>query len=263
MIKLRKLELSVTKKIVFNMILAICLLITDELYAAFFDNHAEGWHWYIDPSRSEATKEEKRLPLLKATPTEQLKAYQQKLEDLLHKAIMQPSHKNVKRYQLMQKDLMDRSQQFSDVWMQVVYQNPELDHTVKFPVNQKARHIYLDQRQEQIKNTIYKLRNQYGLFFFFSSKCSYCHQFAPIVVRFAKQYDWRVIPISLDHQGIAEFREFMPDNGLAEKWNVTALPSLFAVDPKTGHILPVAFGLTSIDQMETRIMALLPEESHD
>ena len=246
------------KKIVFSVLLI--LVFNSELNAAFFDNHAEGWHWYINPAIPETTTEDKKRPLSKATPTEQLKAYQKKLEGLLHKAIMQPSYQNVKAYQLMQKDLMDRSQQFSDLWMQVVYQNPELDNTVKFPVNQKARHIYLDERQEQIKNTIYKLRNQYGLFFFFSSKCIYCHQFAPIVVRFAKQYDWRVIPISLDGIGVAEFKEFMPDNGLAEKWQVTVLPSLFAVDPKSGHILPVAFGLTSIDQMETRIMALSRED---
>lgn len=246
------------KKIVFNLILAICWLITSDLDAAFFDNHNEGWHWYIDPT---LPKEEEK-PLPQASPTEQVQAYKKKLEALLHKAIMQPSYQNIKAYQLMQKDLMDRSQHFANVWMQVVYQNPELDNTVKFPVNQKARHIYLDNQQSKIENSIYKLRNQYGLFFFFSSKCSYCHQFAPIVARFAKQYDWRVIAISLDGEGVAEFPEFMPDNGLAAKWNVTALPSLFAVNPETSHILPVAFGLTSIQQMETRIMALL-EDNHD
>ncbi len=246
------------KKIVFNLILAICWLITSELDAAFFDNHNEGWHWYIDPK----LPQEEANPLPQASPTEQVQAYKKKLEFLLHKAIMQPSYQNIKAYQLMQKDLMDRSQHFANVWMQVVYQNPELDNTVKFPVNQKARHIYLDNQQSKIENSIYKLRNQYGLFFFFSSNCSYCHQFAPIVARFAKQYDWRVIAISLDGEGVAEFPEFMPDNGLAAKWNVTALPSLFAVNPETGHILPVAFGLTSIQQMETRIMALL-EDNHD
>jgi len=257
MIQSHKRESSVKKKIVFNLILAICWLITSELDAAFFDNHNEGWHWYIDPTLPQEAK-----PLPQASPTEQVQAYKKKLEFLLHKAIMQPSYQNVKAYQLMQKDLMDRSQHFANVWMQVVYQNPKLDNTVKFPVNQKARHIYLDNQQSKIENSIYKLRNQYGLFFFFSSKCSYCHQFAPIVARFAKQYDWRVIPISLDGGGVAEFPEFMPDNGLAAKWNVTALPSLFAVNPETGHILPVAFGLTSIQQMETRIMALL-EDNHD
>lgn len=247
-----------TKKIVFKLILAVCGLATGELNAAFFDKHSEGWHWYIDPMPLNQAAQ--LLP--QAAPTEQLQDYKKKLELLLHTAIMQPSYQNVKAYQLMQKDLMDRSQHFSNVWMQVVYQNPELDNTVKFPVNQKARHIYLDNRQSKIKSAIYKLRNDYGLFFFFSSKCSYCHHFAPIVARFAKQYDWRVIPISLDGGGVAEFPEFMPDNGLAATWNVTALPSLFAVNPATFHILPVAFGMTSIDQMETRIMALL-EDNHD
>jgi hypothetical protein len=38
------------------------------------------------------------------------------------------------------------------------------------------------------------------------------------------------------------------------------LPALFAVNPKTGDVVPVAYGLTSLDQMENRIMTLLKDK---
>jgi hypothetical protein len=35
------------------------------------------------------------------------------------------------------------------------------------------------------------------------------------------------------------------------------MPALFAVNPNTGHVIPIALGMTSIDQMEIRIMSLV------
>ena len=152
---------------------------------------------------------------------------------------------------------MQKSQNFAKTWMQVVYENPQLDHTLIAPVNQKARHIYLDQERSQIAETIHNLKEQYGLLFFFSSSCVYCHQFAPIVQQFSAKYGWQVMAISLDGGSVPGFKEILPDNGLAVKLQVPVLPALFAVDPKTEQVLPVAFGLTTLDQMEARIMALI------
>ena len=157
----------------------------------------------------------------------------------------------------MQQDLMRRSEIFSKKWMQVVYQNPELDHTLVAPVNQKARHIYLDQEKEQRRLAIQNLKEDYGLFFFFSSDCDYCYQFAPIVRQFSKNYGWEVIAISADGGGIPGFQNIVLDNGLLTQWKVKVLPSLFAVNPKTGDVLPISYGLTSLDDMETRVMTLL------
>ena len=239
-----------TKKTLFS----ILLLITSKLNAAFFEQHADGWHWYQDPIPTEELKSNQNLA--SGSPTELIKAYQQELEKRLHKAWVYPSYKNLQAYQNMQQDLMQRSQNFSQTWMQVVYQNPQLDHTLRSPVNQKSRHIYLDQEKQTIKEMISRLKDQYGLFFFFDSSCEYCYQFAPIVQQFAKNYGWKVIGVSVDGKPISGFTEFVRDNGLASKWNVRVLPSLFAVNPTTGDLLPVAHGLTSLDEMEVRIMVL-------
>lgn len=66
-----------------------------------------------------------------------------------------------------------------------------------------------------------------------------------------------VLPITLDGGSLEQFPNAQRDNGLFKEWNTEVLPALFAVNPKTGHVIPIAFGLTGIDQMELRIMKLV------
>lgn len=240
----------------------------------FYQNHAHGWHWYETPnleeeqSQTEAatknpdidTKAEKEKAKPK-TPKEIVTAYREELENRLADAWMHPTIEKIKSYQTMQKDMMDRSKNFSDVWMQSVFLNPGLDNTISSPVNQKARHIQLDLQSKQVKQTITNLAEEYGLFFFFSSHCDYCHEFAPIVKMFSEQYGWQVLAISLDGGAIAEFPDAKPDNGLFQQWQVGVMPALYAVNPNTGHVIPIALGMTSIDQMEVRIMSLAGQRS--
>jgi conjugal transfer pilus assembly protein TraF len=245
--------------------------------ASFFGEHARGWHWYevlpvTEPEQQiddksivmqipQEDKEHQKRSHPK-TPTELVKAYREVLESRLHAAWVNPTPQNLKAYQEIQKDLMDRSQIFSTVWMQNVFQNPELDHTLVSPVNQQGRHLQIDLEKESTARTIQNLSEEYGLFFFFSGDCPYCHQFAPIVKRFAETYGWEVIAISVDagapdRASLAEFPHAQSDNGLFEAWNIKVLPSLFAVNPKTQEAIPIAYGLTSLDEMENRIMTLV------
>ena len=244
-------------------ICCVGLLFMSALQAVFFEERSQGWHWYQDPlialfeaesPSSERTSSDEGAPL---EPSVIIQSYRKELEQRLHRAWVYPSMQNIKAYQLMQKDLMQRSQNFAHTWMQVVYQNPSLDHSLVFPMGHQARHVYLDQQKANVRTTIQSLREDYGLFFFFSSQCAYCHQFAPIVKAFSKEHGWAVLAISTDGGTLAEFPEALPDQGLMQKWKVEFVPALFAVNPKTGEILPLAYGLTALDQIEERLIALL------
>jgi len=239
---------------------------------SFFGEHARGWHWYevLPVAEPEQQTEDKSIAIQTAeedkehptrshpkTPTELVKAYREALESRLHAAWVNPTPQNLKAYQEMQKDLMDRSQTFATVWMQSVFQNPELDHTLVSPVSQQGRHLHIDLEKDRTFKVIKGLSETFGLFFFFSGDCPYCHQFAPIVKRFAETYGWEVIAISADGESLAEFPNAQNDNGLFEAWGLKVLPSLFAVNPKTKSTIPIAYGLTSLDEMENRIMTLV------
>ncbi|MBP9752205.1 MAG: type-F conjugative transfer system pilin assembly protein TraF [Proteobacteria bacterium] len=243
-------------------LLIITLFLLNHCFGdGFFNTHSKGWHWYEkiieeeDELKKDVKKEDqKQKPM---TPSETVKAYSKELENRLHKAWINPTGENIKSYMEMQKDMVDRSETFSKNWMQTIFTNPLLDETLKNPVNQKARHLQLDLQKQKTKETIKGLSKEYGLFFFFSSKCAYCHEFAPIVKNFSEIHEWEVLAISLDGGQSDVFKNSVPDNGLFEQWNVQVLPALFAVNPTTGHVIPVAYGLTSIDEMENRIMQLV------
>ena len=117
--------------------------------------------------------------------------------------------------------------------------------------------MQLDLQSKQVKQTIKELAAEYGLFFFFSGACEYCHEFAPIVKKFSEQYGWQVLAITLDGGKLEAFPNAQSDNGLFAQWQVGIMPALYAVNPQTGHVIPIALGMTSIDQMEIRIMSLV------
>lgn len=83
---------------------------------------------------------------------------------------------------------------------------------------------------------------------------------APVVKRFSEQYHWSVMPINVEGtQPLPDFPKVQKDNGIADQWKVDQIPALFAVNPKTKHVLPIAYGLISIEEIERRIVTLMRE----
>ncbi|MBL0942336.1 MAG: conjugal transfer protein TraF, partial [Alphaproteobacteria bacterium] len=207
----------------------------------FFEKKAEGWHWYEDKPTLQKLESSKTLspkPALSLetkaplTPSDILETFKKEVQKKLHLALVAPTYKNVKAYQQIQKQMMDRSERFAQTWMEVVYTTPELDYTVKHPTSQAARHVYLDEERKDMTNLIKDLAKTHGLFFFFKANCSYCHAFAPIVKSFARTYGWQVLAISLDGSQLKEFPQAIFDNGAARTLGVTIVPTLLAVEPK-------------------------------
>lgn len=235
--------------------------------AGFFEGHAEGWHWYqhlpvLEAEKNNETFEKSESFELnpkktsKNDPNELMKAYRGEIERRLNLALINPTPFNVQRYQAIQKDLMNRSERFSKTWQRTLLENPTLDPSVAFPTSQIARHVYLDEQRKEKEEKIKGLSQSYGLFFFYRGNCPYCHAFAPIVKRFAETYTWDVLAISLDGSNLSEFPDAKPDQGQAAQLGVEVVPSLFAVNPQTGHILPISHGMTTQDEIENHILVL-------
>ncbi|MBS0272292.1 MAG: type-F conjugative transfer system pilin assembly protein TraF [Proteobacteria bacterium] len=240
------------------------LLITDNRLlssaasAAFFERHAEGWHWYQDSDQYPGFSDQKEMApsFASRSPTEQIEKQRKELEQKLHAAIIEPTREKIIAYIVAQKALMDQSQRFSEMWKQVIMTTPSLDETLQYPVDQNARHIYYEEKHKQLSQSIKALAQEYGLFFFFRKNCSYCHHFAPIVKRFSQKYGWSVLAISIDGGKLQEFPEARQDNGIAERLQVLHVPALIAVHPKTGKLIPLAYGMTSESEIEKRVEVL-------
>lgn len=229
--------------------------------SGFFERHAEGWHWYdtprVEPQREIKQKREaSHQKNEKQSPTDKIEAQRKKLEQKLHAAILDPNEDNIISYIQSQKAVMDQSQKFSESWKRVVMTNPSLDETLTYPVDQNARQIYYHEKNQEIQDRIKKLAGEYGLFFFFRKECAYCQAFAPIVKNFSKSYGWTVLPISLDGRTLPEFPKAKRDNGIAEKLQITHVPALIALHPKSGKLIPLAYGMTSMSEIEQRVELL-------
>ncbi len=247
----------------------------------FFQKHAEGWHWYQDsaqlPEVSEQKPEvsEQKLPSDKLlsnkslrdskplSPTEQIEGQRKVLETKLHAAIVEPSRENIVAYLFAQKALMDQSQRFSEAWQKVVMTTPALDETLTHPVDQNARPVYYEEKRKALERRIKSLSQEYGLFFFFRQNCPYCHGFAPLVKRFSETYGWSVLAVSLDRPlkpglkpALSEFPNAKIDNGIAAHLKITHVPALIAVHPKTGQTIPLAYGMISESEIESRVELL-------
>jgi conjugal transfer pilus assembly protein TraF len=253
------------------MILLISLMVGWMILASsqashFYERHAEGWFWYEpgtwnqEPGiRKEETAEDKPRSLAEKA-SETLAAYKKNLEQKLHLALMSPTSQNVQQYMQAQKEMMERSEQFSKRWQQVVLMNPDLNQEVKFPTAQYARHVYDDQIRQKTEQTIQRFSKTFGLFYFFSGDCPYCHEFAPIIKMFAEKYQWEVMAISMDGSSIDLFENTQKDNGIAAALGVQSVPTLMAYNATTQELVPLSYAPTSLDQLEANIMVLVGEE---
>jgi conjugal transfer pilus assembly protein TraF len=241
-------------------LLYILIWLCQPAHAAFFDRKAEGWHWYEDPKKKKDKKETPQEPQSVAKEQDAkalLEEFKQEISRVKAKALMDPTYENIRDYMVIQKEMMGKASLFAAKWKEVLYTTPELDYTVKHPTSQAGRHIYLDLEKQQMDKAIQGLSKTHGLFFFYSGSCTYCHKFAPIVKAFSQKYGWEVLPISIDGAGLPEFPTFKPDNGTAATLGVKVLPSLLAVEPSTGQLIPLSYGFSTHDQIEDRIRVLL------
>ena len=239
------------------------------LEAGFYEDKARGWFWYEDPFLEEEDdvkeiKKENLLPeSLPAEPNygKQLQQYKKSLEDKKAKALMSPTYSHVKDYMVAQKDMSDRASVFSEQWQRVVLTNPSLNPEVKNPTSQVMRHVKNDEERTHKEELLSNVSKRYGLFLFVSSNCAYCKAFAPIVNVFSKKYGFEVMVIQT--RGLVDsdieqiFPKVLKNNGMVEAFGIEGTPALMAYSAQDDDLIPVSFGATTLDVLESNMMAFV------
>jgi conjugal transfer pilus assembly protein TraF len=246
---------------------------TPETAADYFERNAEGWFWYRDPiiepaiepvdeeGRINGTNSETRQTAEPSEdPLDQLKQIQETIARAEAKAVLYPTRENITEYLHLNQWQLDQSSLFSDVWRRVVWQNPELDYSLRRPVTNLAIHAYQDQRKTDKAAAVAQAATTHGLFFFFKGSCPYCHTFGPILKQFSKTYGIEILPISLDGGALPDFPHPRTDIRVASELGVSSVPSLFLVDPQHRNVIPVGSGVMSNDELANRIYVLTQTE---
>jgi conjugal transfer pilus assembly protein TraF len=222
----------------------------------FFDTHTRGWYWY-----EEQKSEKEKKPSASAQGASlKMQALRAQLERTLDQAVLYPTEKNIISYILLQEKIADKSEKFANNWQKVLYTHPELDRRIKHPTTQAALPIYYQLQRQQNQKKIAKIAKEYGLLYFYKGSCPYCVAFSPVVRDLAARHNLTVLGVSLDGMVAQEFPDSKKDNGIASSLNVSVVPALIAVHPKTGKQIPIAYGFISQSEMEARINLLVESE---
>ncbi|WP_022676669.1 thioredoxin family protein [Novosphingobium sp. B-7] len=209
----------------------------------------------------EKPKEEPRKAAVAAQPParERLAAIGTQLEELKARAILEPSPENVTAYVRFQREQLDRSSMFADVWQRALWQDPGLDYTLQRPVSTLGKRAWIDQRKSDRDRVMGQLSQRYGVFYFFSSSCGACDIFSPILKAVSDKFGLAVLAVSMDGGPSATFPGYMVDSGQYEKLGLGTerqVPALVLFDSVTKQPMPIGYGILSQDEIMDRVFQL-------
>lgn len=230
----------------------------------WYHDGERGWFWYEDPPEEiEPADPEQVMPtvgIMPADPLAELEALQEAVERSKALAVLHPTEQNIRDWMELNAAVQRRAELFADVTQRVVWTTPSLDQSLVRPHSQEGLKAWTASRTESRSNALREIAKTYGLFFVFESDCPYCLQIAPFLQRFARAYDFKIIPISIDGGTLPQFPDARYEPGIRARLGVEVTPAIFLVDPGAGHIQAIAYGVVSLSELETRIMRLFKME---
>lgn len=231
---------------------------SDARTGKWYLDRERGWFWYEDPAE-EVDPDARQLPAVAAFPHDplmELEAFQKTLERAKALAVLHPTIANVRAYLELNSEVQRRATLFADMTQRVVWSTPALDQSLVRPHSKEGLTAWIDAKKESHNSKLREIADSYGLFFVFSSDCPYCIQFAPFVQRFAASYNFKLIPITIDGGTLPEFPEARYEPTIAARLGVQTTPAIFLVNPASKHVQPIAYGVISLSELESRIMRL-------
>lgn len=231
-------------------------------YRSVWECDAAKFNWYCDqqddaPPKEETAKAPPPPPKPKSIrEMKTIEEFREELKRLIGVATMNPTKENVKAVIEANQLMGDKGSEFADVWRRVVWENPDLDYSLRRPVNSSAISTFKSARNSAESRTISELAQGNGIFFFFKSTCPYCHQMASTLKMLQKQYGIEIFPVSLDGVGLPDFPNPKVDRGAAASLGVTVVPALFLGSKSSGQIAPIGYGTISLTEIVERIYVL-------
>jgi len=219
----------------------------------FFDKSREGWFWYLEMREEEREKDlpKRKAPSGPLPPT--LKEMQEEAEQLLSRAVEEPTEAHLLAYIRYQRLVMKRAEAFAQTWQRVLWAHPEIDPTVENPVVTAGLSVARAEKAKKRDAKLLELARSSGIFYFFAGDCPLCEIQSTILANFARSYGFSVVPISLDGAEDPLFGPAKVDRGAAERLGVSAAPAIFLVRPQTGEVLRVGTGLLSMEDLGERL----------
>lgn len=230
----------------------VALVIPACLNADWHDGKCEGWAYHEDFAISK--KEEEKTVAENQSYSQSLAQCRQEIEEFLAKAILEPNEDNIRKYIELQNKWLSRSSDFSKLWAKIVLDNPHLDNSLSgIPVSSYGTKFYHKQKSERQKQIVQTVSKTHALVCFYEGKKHESREFSNVINIFSKRYEWVLQPMSVDGVFIDEFENSILDSGLKNQLKIAHFPAVFLINTKTQEVIPIGFGLISVDMLETNV----------
>lgn len=253
---------------------------------SYYQRGEEGWWWYAEPpvTKKEEPKEEKKKveepqvirmkapektpeqpaeqPEEKGPPALSAAWFRENLQHYMDKAIDNPTEENVEAYFLLQRVMMDKAQNFSDMSRKVVIGDRLLDESISRSLDPSTSRLQETLSAKRRSQTLAKVLEQAGIAYFFSEDCDLCANQGHYLELLADRVGVEVLPISIDGKPLkngALAKETIQDKGQAEKLGVESGPAIYLMAPPDRWI-PISFSVITQEEIVTRILTVAQEE---
>jgi conjugal transfer pilus assembly protein TraF len=180
------------------------------------------------PPTKEQTKDEIK-PLKEWTPKE-LGQLWEKGRD---KAVMDPSDANVREYMYTQDIILDIATRYSEKQMEIVKNDPFLNQSNRISISNSGEVDAKRLQDKAINVAVDEMAKKGGLLVFVESTCTFCSHQLPILEGLKNSlnpyHPMEYLVISIDAKGPNGWKNFVPDNGLFKRLNLTITPSIVYV----------------------------------
>lgn len=241
----------------YTFLIFIFLLNSSESMAAnFYQNSHRGWFWFESQKVEEKSIDKQQNPLRDnntISAADQLKEFQEKMEEAKAAMIMAPSVQNARAYIKYQNEMFLKSELVSSNWQSALLMYPELNIVKDKPISQAGMNITREVETINNDRALKAFAKGYQLLFFYKADCPYCEKFAQVLEHFSHKHGYKVASITLDGKNLAKFPGTL-NLELARKLKVEFTPSLFAFSPQTGITMPLAHGFLTIDLLERNVL---------
>jgi conjugal transfer pilus assembly protein TraF len=220
------------------------------------------WFYCGKPKPKPRTASEATPAAPQATAAERLDAVTAELRELKARAILEPTTQNVQSYIRFQREQLDRSSLFADVWQRAVWQDPNLDYTQFRPISTLGKRQWLDKRKDDRDAALVQLGQRYGLFYFFAQSCAPCTLMSPILKSVADSHQITVKAISTDGGPSDVFPRYVVDSGQRQRMGLDSkvTPAIVLFDSVTSKAVPIGYGVMAADELMDRIYTLTQTE---
>lgn len=233
-----------------------------------------GWNFYCREPEPEETEEPTNaprppMPEIAETPepeepreepisaTEQMMAFRAHVDELKHRAVLDPTPENVLAYMEVNKMVADRAGDFAEQWQRVLFETPHLNANVDSPLAAAGISVFQDQMKAARESTFVKVAQTSGILFIFEgdARCGICRVQGEILAQMEQHFGVSILAVSKDGGANAYFPQAYADHGRLSELGLQDFPAptLALIDPNTNEVSVMGSGLITADQILERV----------